>query len=239
MRQVPDPSPVPFGVVGNGRLARHVSHYFHLLGLPFRSWSRRSAGVPPPQALAGCGTVLLLIRDDAIGPFADAWPALRGHRLVHCAGGLRVPGIAAAHPLMAFGDGVYDLSTYRSVPFVLDQDGPPFGDLLPGLPNLSYRVPAEQRAYYHALCVMAGNFTTLLWQKLFDELQARFGIPPSAAHAYLRRVAGNLAADPAGALTGPLARGDTRTLDANLHALAGDPYQAVYAAFVRAHAHRS
>ena len=37
------------------------------------------------------------------------------------------------------------------------------------------------------------------------------------------------------ALTGPLARGDTGTIDLNLEALEGDSYQDVYRAFLRAH----
>ena len=78
---------------------------------------------------------------------------------------------------MTFGLDLYDLATYRSIPFVLDSGRTPFHDLLPGLPNRSFTIPADDRPYYHALCVMAGNFSTLLWLKLFDELEGRFGIP--------------------------------------------------------------
>ena len=77
-------------------------------------------------------------------------------------------------------------------------------------------IPAVERPYYHALCVMAGNFSTILWVKLFDELQHRFGIPASAAHPYLARVAANVMADADRALTGPLSRGDAKTIATNL-----------------------
>ena len=40
MGQVPTFDATPFGIVGDGRLARHLQHYFDLLGLPVRSWSR-------------------------------------------------------------------------------------------------------------------------------------------------------------------------------------------------------
>jgi predicted short-subunit dehydrogenase-like oxidoreductase (DUF2520 family) len=86
---------------------------------------------------------------------------------------------------------------------------------------------------------MAGNLSTLLWLKLFDGLERRFGIPPSAAHPYLARVTANLLADPGRALTGPLARGDAGTIAAHLGALEGDPFHRVYHAFVEAYAHRS
>ena len=82
---------------------------------------------------------------------------------------------------------------------------------------------------------MAGNFSTLLWLKLFDELERRYGMPASAAHPYLARVTANVIAEGRGALTGPLVRGDQGAIRANLDALEGDPFHVVYAAFVRAY----
>ena len=204
MRQVPEQHATPFGIVGSGRVARHFHHYFTLLGLPVCVWSRRGRAPSPPDALASCRTVLLLIRDEAIVPFVDAWPALQEKRLVHCSGSLVTPAAEGAHPLMTFGPTLYELAEYRAIPFVLDAGATPFAELLPGLPNPSFMIPAVERPYYHALCVMAGNFSTILWVKLFDELHRRFGMPASAAHPYLARVAANVMADADQALTGPL-----------------------------------
>ena len=238
MRQVPALGTAPLGIVGDGRLARHFRHYLNLLGLSVCAWSRRAADANPPDALAPCRTVLLLIQDAEIVRFIDAWPALRDKRLVHCSGSLVTPAAQGAHPLMTFGPDLYDLATYQAIPFILDVEGTPFRDLLPGLPNPSFTIPAAERPFYHALCVMAGNFSTMLWLKLFDELQGRFGIPASAAHPYLARMTSNLLTDADHALSGPLARGDAETVGANLEALEGDRFHAVYAAFVRAHAQR-
>jgi hypothetical protein len=239
LRQVPAFGAAPFGIVGNGRVARHFHHYFNLLALSVCGWSRREPGPSPPEALASCRTVLLLIRDGAIVPFIDAWPALREKRLVHFSGSLVTPAAEGAHPLMTFGPALYDLAEYRAIPFVLDAGGTPFAELLPGLPNPSFTIPAADRPYYHALCVLAGNFSTLLWLKLFDELERRFAIPASAAHPYLARVTANVMADASRALTGPLSRGDAQAVAANLTALEGDPFHAVYSAFVRAHEQRA
>lgn len=225
----------PLGIVGDGRVARHFRHYFSLLGLPVRAWSRRAADSSPPEALTPCRTVLLLVRDDAIAPFIDAWPSLREKRLVHCSGSLVIPSAEVAHPLMTFGPELYDLGDYRQIPFVLDVEGTPFSELLPGLPNPSYVIHSADRPYYHALCVMAGNFSTLLWSKLLDELERRFRIPAVAAHPYLARITANLIESGSDALTGPLARGDQKAVAANMKALEGDPYWAVYAAFARAY----
>ena len=235
MRQVPSPAATPFGLIGDGRLARHLQHYFNLLHLPVRRWARSSGG-DPVEAMAPCGTVLVLISDAAIEPFIAAWPALAAHRLVHCSGSLVTPAAECAHPLMTFGPDLYGLTVYQRIAFVLDAGRTPFADLLPGLPNSSFTIDAADRPSYHAHCVMAGNFTTLLWRKLFDLLEHRLGIPAEAAHPFLTQTVHNLMADPGRALTGPLARGDAATIAANLAALEGDPFAGIYSAFARAYA---
>ena len=239
MRQVPTLDAPPLGIVGDGRVARHFRHYFDLLGLSVCAWSRRATASSPPEALASCRTVLLLIRDAAIVPFIETWPALQEKRLVHCSGSLVTPAAQGAHPLMTFGPTLYELADYRAIPFVLDVGGTPFSDLFPDLPNPSFMIPAAERPYYHALCVMAGNFSTILWVKLFDELHQRYGMPASAAHPYLARVAANVMADASHALTGPLTRGDAQAIAANLAAIEGDPFHAVYAAFSKVYGQRS
>jgi predicted short-subunit dehydrogenase-like oxidoreductase (DUF2520 family) len=239
MRQVPAGDAAPIGVVGDGRLARHFLHYLSLLGRPAIAWSRRQHAADPPQTFAPCRTIVVLLRDDAIVPFVDAWPALRDKQLVHCAGSLLTDVAQCAHPLMTFSESLYDLATYTRVPFIVEIGGTPFDALLPGLPNPSFAIPAADRPYYHALCVMAGNFSTLLWRKLFDELQDRFDIPATAAQGYLAQITAGLMSDPGRALTGPLSRGDLATIAANLRALEGDRFHQVYEAFVRAYESRA
>lgn len=239
MRQVPALDTDPIGIVGDGRVARHFLHYLSLLGIPVRAWSRRASAAGPIEVLTSCRTVLLLIRDAEVVPFVDAWPVLKEKRLVHFSGSLVTQAAEGAHPLMTFGHDLYDLPTYRRIAFILDSGGTPFRHLFPGLPNPSFTIPAADRPYYHALCVMAGNFSTMLWLKLFDELQGRFGIPASAAHPYLAQMTANLLADARRALTGPLARGDVETIGANLKALDGDPFRDVYSAFASAYERRA
>ena len=94
MRQVPGRSPI--GIVGDGRVATHFLHYFQLLRLPVRSWSRRRATTGPDEGLAGCDPVLLLLNDRAIPLLIQVWPALTAHRLVHCSGALVTPVAEAA-----------------------------------------------------------------------------------------------------------------------------------------------
>ena len=234
--QTPNASPI--GIVGDGRVARHFVHYLTLLGVPIRTWSRRKPGSGPVDALADCARVLVLIRDAAIVPLLGEWPALKGKHPIHFSGNLTTTAAYAAHPLMTFAGRLYDLETYRAIPFVIDKDGPPFDELLPGLPNPSFAIAPADRSYYHAMCVLAGNGSTLLWGKLFDAFRNRLGIPASAAHPFLKQVAANLLVDPVNALTGPLSRADAGTIESNLTALDGDPFRDVYVALVKAHERR-
>jgi hypothetical protein len=229
----------PIGIVGGGRVATHFSRYLADLGLPYRRWSRREGG-SLAHALEGCRVAALLIRDDAIEAFArEHREELSGHRLVHFSGSVVCEGIESAHWLASFGEVPFPLSAYERIPFVVEKGRTRFADLFPGLPNPVFEIPAEGKPLYHALCVLSGNFTALLWRKAFVELEARFGLPREALVPYLESVMAGLAADPGRALTGPLARGDQGTIRANLSALAsaGDSYEEVYRAMVRAEGH--
>lgn len=237
-----------YAIIGDGRLARHMKHYFGLLGLAHGAWARNphstfndhrqaNAGERLAATLEPASHVLLLVSDDAIAELLRRFPALHAgqRRLVHCAGALSLPGVAGAHPLMTFGDELYDLERYQGVPFLVES-GYHFDDLLPGLPNPSHCVPTEQKALYHALCVMAGNFPQVLWRGVGERFRDRLQLPREVLEPYLRQVTDNFLRDPDGALTGPLARGDARTMARNLAALDDDPLASVYAAFQELHA---
>jgi 2-dehydropantoate 2-reductase len=212
-----------------------MARYLALLGIPFVSWSRRDAS-SPEGAIEGATHVLLLISDSAIEPFLRAHPLLgEGRTLVHFSGCLSTPLARSAHPLVSFAGREPGLEEYRRIPFVLETGSPGLQELLPGLPNPSFRVDPVLKPLYHALCVLSGNFTVLLWTKLFTELEAKLGVPREAALPYLHSVLENLKARPTGSLTGPLARGDWPTILSNLEALEGDPYRVVYQAFVEAY----
>ena len=177
----------------------------------------------------------MLISDHAIEPFIEKHPFIQDKTLIHCSGCLQTPLAFSAHPLSTFGYHLYTLETYKKIAFITETKQPPLTQLLPGLPNASYPVDPHAKPFYHALCVLSGNFTTLLWQKMFNELEATFSIPKQAAYPYLQQITKNLIDNPDSALTGPLARGDHKTIAQNLKALEDDPFQAVYLAFKQAY----
>lgn len=227
----------PYGIVGDGHMAQHMGCYFELLHIPYRRWSRRlerDASIPLATAIGPCQVVLVLVSDNAIEPFITSHAELEDKILVHFSGSLNTAHAQGMHPLSTFAGDLYALSTYVTIPFVCEEGPHLFADLFPELPNPHYRIATALRPLYHSLAVMGGNFTAILWTKLFDTFETRLGLPREVAVPYLKQVALNLELAPDDAATGPLVRGDAQTIDANIAALDGDPFQAVYRAFVDA-----
>ncbi|HSM69006.1 MAG TPA: DUF2520 domain-containing protein [Xanthomonadales bacterium] len=230
-----------YAILGGGRLARHMRHYLSLLDLPHSVWARNPSAALNSHAIADTAErlratiapashVLLLISDGAVAGLLKRYSFLLRKTLVHCSGALSLPAVASAHPLMTFGQRLYSLEQYRVIPFMVDS-GQDFATLLPGLPNPHYPILPEHKARYHALCVMAGNFSQLLWQGVAQRF-ADLGLPAETLEPYLRQVLDNFLQDPATALTGPLSRGDWQTIDRNLAALGGDSLEPLYRAFL-------
>jgi predicted short-subunit dehydrogenase-like oxidoreductase (DUF2520 family) len=221
-------------IIGNGRLAKHFSFYFNQLGLKVQQWSRSDSSAALSRSLVSSSHVLLLISDYAIEAFIQQHPVLATKIVLHCSGSLQTDLAYGVHPLMTFSQALYDLATYQQISLVFDsQQDPQY--LLPGLANPSYYLPKQAKAYYHALCVMANNFSTLLWQKFFSELEQRYAIPKEAGQLFLQQTLNNISQDPGKALTGPLVRNDHITLSHDLAALAGDEFAPVFTAMCEAY----
>ena len=228
MRQVPR-----YLLIGNGRVAKHFQHYFTSLGLSFTTWQRNHSDTHLQSQLHDVSHILLLISDQQIEAFIQQHLTNTSALLVHFSGSLISEKAHGAHPLMTFSHSLYDIDQYQRIPFVVDQDAPAFEDLLPGLPNAHVRLDKSLKAKYHALCVMSGNFSCMLWQKLFSSFEQELKIPATIAEHYLRQQTQNLMTHPQTALTGPLVRGDVLTIEKNLNALEGDPFKEIYESFVR------
>lgn len=231
MGQVPE-----YAIIGAGRMARHFCHYLHLLNIPYQQWSRKvdPAHTKLEAIIDRCNPIVILIHDGAIKSFISQHPFLQRKTLVHFSGSLRTELANSAHPLMTFSNELYSLNDYQKIPFVFEKGRLSINELLPGLSNPSFEIPVDLKPFYHAMCVMSGNFTALLWQKFFTELETVFKIPKEMAFPYLKQISLNLQKDSLSALTGPLVRKDQATIQANLQALANDPYQKVYQAFLEA-----
>jgi len=207
-----------------------MARYLELEGQQVMRWHRGSPR-PPADTLCDTDIILLAISDDALEDFITYNLALRSRPLVHFSGSLTIDGAYGLHPLMTFGPETYDLETYRSIPFVEERGGLGFKDLFPHLRNPSWAINPEHKPLYHALCVLAGNFTTLTWLKAMDDFEAKLGLPREVLRPYLEQTASNTFAHGHAALTGTLARGEAGTIDRDLEGLDGDDFREVYLAF--------
>lgn len=227
-------------VIGNGRVAKHMLHYFSLISEPAMSlstWSRQESnetlapvGAETLSELLKSSThVLLLITDSQIQTFYEKYLQSYTGYILHFSGALEIPGIHGVHPLMTFGPEFYSLSDYLAIPFVttspLTRDS-----LLPWLANPIYHIRPEQKAAYHAYCVTAGNFTTLLWQQFRENLR-ELDLPDYLYKGYLQKITENLLRDPDNALTGPFARKDDATIQKNIEALKDSETGRIYKLF--------
>jgi predicted short-subunit dehydrogenase-like oxidoreductase (DUF2520 family) len=243
-------------IIGDGRVAKHIARYFELESIAYTQWSRN--GSRPKEAAgskaddlgslnrlrdlaSSASHILLLISDRAIESFYNEHPFLHGKVCVHFSGSLVLPRIHGAHPLMTFSLEPYDLDTYRRIPFVIEKGSSGFEQLLPGLTNPHFALDPQYKPLYHALCVMSGNFTVILWEKVFSEFEKTLGLKREVLLPYLSQVTENLARSNPGAsvLTGPLARGDRGVIEKHLSTLGSDPFANVYQAFVDAFDHKS
>jgi predicted short-subunit dehydrogenase-like oxidoreductase (DUF2520 family) len=223
-------------IIGNGRMARHMACYLEYLGIPYHTFARKTQKFSElPALLAKTTHVLILIRDDAIEDFIREHLQDCPHILVHFSGCLSTTLAYGAHPLMSFGHTLHSEDIYRQMWFIVEDNNKTFAELLPNLPNSSKTIPSDAKGLYHSLCVLSSNFTCLLWQKMLNTLQNEWQIPSEAVYPILQQVMNNITHDHNTALTGPLLRNDEKTIHNNLQALADDPYQAVYQAFVLAY----
>jgi predicted short-subunit dehydrogenase-like oxidoreductase (DUF2520 family) len=227
-------------IIGNGRAARHLVHYFQLLSteIPFYRWYRDSKDPNNLKVLefmiSNASHIILAISDSEISGFLQKHPSLESKCVIHLSGALEVSHAFSAHPLMTFGPELYELEVYKNMVFVLSEGGPHLSQLFPHFQNRFYQIPAEKKSLYHALCVLSGNFTSILWQKTFAEFETQLRLPKDILFPYLKQIATNLEKNPEAALTGPLARKDHVTIEKNLNSLKADSFHSVYQAFVNA-----
>ena len=72
----------------------------------------------------------------------------------------------------------------------------------------------------------------MMWASVSDQFVRRFDWPAEVLQPYIERITNNFVHHPESALTGPLVRNDTETIDRNLRSLDNDPLQNIYHAFV-------
>lgn len=203
-------------IIGHGRLAKHLIHWCTLLQKPVHHWTRNDN---KPLSLQNIDYVWLAISDNALVPFYQETlkPLLSGQKVAHFSGTVDHSDMISAHPLMTFSHELYDLATYNKLYFGVT-GAESLAEVLPGFTNPFFKLRAEDKPLYHALCVASGNLPQLLW----SETQPQFAdlkVPSEAIQVFLQQSLTNFFLQGAQAVTGPIVRNDTTTITKNLSAL--------------------
>jgi hypothetical protein len=230
MRQVPS-----FLVIGDGALASHFLVYLKGLNIDHVQWARRSSDLPQLKLLFENSThALVLISDDAIETVTKQlyqWSnqSPLNQIIIHCSGSLHIPFAWGVHPLQSFGRHVsYSFADYQNIPFVVDLDAPEWSVLMPGFSNRHYRIAAQDRPFYHAMCALANNVTTMIWQQVHQRMSDRFGLSAEVLRPILQQTFSNIIKNPTALPSGPWVRSDALTLERNQKALADDSLSLIW-----------
>lgn len=227
-------------LVGNGRLATQLEKILKENSFSYSHIFRSQNSTDEIEKQITQSThIWLAINDSALESFYQQYSG-RGPTAtwVHFSGAHNSNTIFSAHPLMTFSKTPMAQIEFDKIHFVLT---PPrqtenqfsFDDVLPGLKNAHSFLSADKKALYHALCVVAGNFPMILWSEVEAQFQ-NLQVPKEALNTYLDQVTSNFKRDGASALTGPIVRGDIKTIHDNLNALSGNSLKSIYEAFLKA-----
>jgi predicted short-subunit dehydrogenase-like oxidoreductase (DUF2520 family) len=192
-------------------------------------------------AVAAADLVFLTVADDAIASLAHGLPWRAGQAAVHCSGATELTALAAAaaagaqvggfHPLQIFSDPARaeQLLAGSTVAIEVAAGGQVLSDDLHALALCLQMRPLQlqpgTRAAYHGAASFAASFMLSMLDEA-AQIWAQIGLPPEAAlQALLPLARGTLDAAAArglaGALSGPISRGDAGVVHAHLQALAG------------------
>lgn len=148
--------------------------------------------------------------------------------------------VASAHCILSFATPAVAVQQFAGTPCGLEGDAVALHELRPVFAAIGaecFDVAADKKVLYHAAAVFGTNFLPVL-QALAEDLWRDSGVPPELLPrlraSLLRNAVDNvLALGPAGALTGPAARGDTALVQRQGQAVnawdptAGEAYRAL------------
>ncbi|MCB0327399.1 MAG: DUF2520 domain-containing protein [Bdellovibrionales bacterium] len=231
--------PLCYGIVGDGRAATHFQYYISLMKGKSLQWSRKTqkeTGLSAIEALQDADVILVLISDMAIETWINTHRNhLKPKAWIHASGSLVTDLAQGVHPLYMLGDQLYDLEKYQSIPMITELGNDPFSQWFPTWPNPHQAIDPNLKALYHALCVVSGNFTSMLWQKVFSQMEQHCKLPGDILLPYLESVTHSLSVHKEKTkATGPISRGDQITIERNLEALKEIPeLKSIYESFAK------
>jgi predicted short-subunit dehydrogenase-like oxidoreductase (DUF2520 family) len=238
-------------IIGAGRMGQGLGLALHRHGYGVALLARTRHPVIAPlvvhqgvrlDALREAELVLLAVPDDAVRPLATELASEDGvgeqHVVLHLSGlldrsalaplGKTGAGLGSFHPLQTIADPASAPDRFAGAYAGIEGDARALAAgerMATALRMMTVRIAAEAKPVYHAGAVAAANYTVAL-AGLAERLAQSAGIPAQAAAKMflplLRGAVANLELGPAAALTGPVRRGDVRTIRAHLAALGPD-----------------
>jgi predicted short-subunit dehydrogenase-like oxidoreductase (DUF2520 family) len=246
--------------IGAGRLGTALALALERAGVPVVAIASRrpeaaaalaarlpNARATSPESAVEAELVFLTVSDDQIAPLAHALPWRAGQRVVHCSGATELDALAGAaahgaqvggfHPLQIFSDPERAVDLLPGSAVAIEAEGPLEAELHGLAARLGMkplRLPPGQRALYHGAASFAASFllsllheATTLWQALgiaeADALQALLPLSRGTLDAAAAKGV-------AGAIAGPISRGDVGVVQRHLAALGalGEAHRAWY-----------
>ena len=180
--------------------------------------------------------VFITTPDDAIAQVASQVRWHKGQSVVHCSGAdstdilepARKAGawVGVFHPLQTFADVTQAIENIPGSTFALEAEEPllkTLKDMAEAVKGRWIELKANDKVLYHAAAVIACNYLVTLVKSAADLWQS-FGVPRhQAIQALLPLIRGTIhnidTVGIPGCLTGPIARGDTGTIEKHLNAL--------------------
>ncbi len=234
------------GTVGTALSVRLSSKGYPVIAVSSRS---QTSAQKLAQAVSGCHAfnnnqsvadaaelIFITTPDDTIASVASEIQWQRGQSVVHCSGALSTDILEPAKKLGARIGSFHPLQTLASVKqaienipgstFAVEAEEPLLStlkDMALALDGHWIELEANDKVVYHASAVIAGNYLVTL-VKLATDLWPSFNIPQSqATQALLPLILGTIhnisTVGIPQCLTGPIARGDIKTIKKHLDAL--------------------
>lgn len=208
------------------------------------------------EVVAQADVIFLTVSDDAIAQvaasLADSHTTWQGKSVVHCSGATELTALqplidrgteaGCLHPAFPFSDVDAAMQNLPGATFAIEATTDELADRLRKLIHVISGqvlvIPPGQKAVYHAALCIASNYTVTLYaiaEALLKEMGAEDAAVSNALNTLLGATAGNLQTQGIpGALTGPLSRADTGTIQRHLDAIHEDhTLREVYAGLAR------
>jgi hypothetical protein len=242
MQNLVENSPLFPILIGQGKLARHLHHYLHLITVPHKHFDDARDLAEPDlyRKIREVNAIWILTSDQSIEPVMnelksemikqDINPS--AYTWIHSSAATTIAGMHTFHPLMTFSEDLYTLEQYQAIPFALISPDAKTLSLKFPLPNTTFTIPVEQAPFYHATAVMMSNLPILLWSLTSAEAKKKLSLDPQVFNPILNQTLENFLKNGDAALTGPIARNDIATIEKNLSAISNTPLSKIYEVFL-------